>query len=55
MMTVDDVAYTAQCPTSGVSGVCDDEDDVGIHDRQCCLLRSAQQVALAFVFIFFKI
>ena len=22
-------------------GVCDDVDDVGIHDRQCCLPRSA--------------
>ena len=34
-------------------GVCDDLDDVGIHDRQCCLPRSAQQVALAFIFICF--
>ena len=37
------------------SDVCDDVDDVGIHERQCCLPRSAQQVALAFISIFFCI
>ena len=38
------------------SGVCDDVDDVEIHDRKCCLLRSAVPSEwhwLLYLFVFF--